>query len=144
VQAKRSLPKLTRSAGDREKLNRVFDSLEAQADLDPKQQALLADLRKLVPRPVMHEAARARKIASARAAATARGNGNMQARVARTSGNGAVATSARTSRKAKPISATTSRGRGRTASPVARKSNQRKKAPAKRANGAQRHVAGSE
>jgi len=144
LQAKRSLPKLVRSAGDREKLNRVFDSLEAQADLDPKQQALLADLRKLVPRPGVHEAARARKIASARAAATARGNGNLQARVARTSGNGAVATSARTSRKAKPIPATTGRGKAKTASRIARKSNPGKKAPAKRANGAQRHAAGSE
>src|SRR5690349_7692830 len=66
VQAKRSLPKLVRSAGDREKLNRVFDSLDAQADLDPKQQALLADLRKLVPRPHAVAAPRARKNAMQR------------------------------------------------------------------------------
>ena len=63
LQAKRSLGKLVRSASDREKLNRVFDSLEAQ-ELDDKQQALLADLRKLVPRPAAAgTAARARKTA---------------------------------------------------------------------------------
>ncbi|HEX6138627.1 MAG TPA: DUF3141 domain-containing protein [Casimicrobiaceae bacterium] len=50
-QAKRSLGKLARSASDREKLNRVFDSLESAAGLDSRQQALLAELRALVPRP---------------------------------------------------------------------------------------------
>ena len=66
LQAKRSLGKLVRSAADREKLNRVFDSLEAQ-ELDDKQQTLLAELRKLVPRPAgPHAGARARKAGAAR------------------------------------------------------------------------------
>jgi hypothetical protein len=51
VQAKRSLPKLVRNAADREKLNRVFASLEEDSGLDSRQHALLAELRKLVPRP---------------------------------------------------------------------------------------------
>ena len=51
LQAKRSLGKLVRNAGDREKLHRMFDSLAADPSLDAKQQALLVELRKLVPRP---------------------------------------------------------------------------------------------
>jgi hypothetical protein len=50
--AKASLPKLIHDASDRQKLNAVFDWLETEAGLDSRQQALLADLRKLVPRPV--------------------------------------------------------------------------------------------
>jgi hypothetical protein len=86
VQARRSLGKLVRNAGDREKLNRVFDSLAADPSLDAKQQALLVELRKLVPRPAPEAAHPARKRAtrfsappgrkakrpSARAAAAAR------------------------------------------------------------------------
>jgi hypothetical protein len=49
--AKASLPKLMHSASDRQKLNDIFDWLETEAGLDTRQQALLADLRKLVPRP---------------------------------------------------------------------------------------------
>jgi hypothetical protein len=49
--AKASLAKLVRATSDRQKLNRVFDSLEADPGLDVRQQALLAELRKLVPRP---------------------------------------------------------------------------------------------
>jgi hypothetical protein len=49
--AKASLPKLIRNASDRQKLNAIFDWLETEAGLDARQQALLADLRKLVPRP---------------------------------------------------------------------------------------------
>ncbi|MBS0328139.1 MAG: DUF3141 domain-containing protein [Proteobacteria bacterium] len=49
--AKRSLPKLVRSVGDRTKLNNVFDSLEAGESLDARQKILLAELRRLVPRP---------------------------------------------------------------------------------------------
>ncbi|HLX30825.1 MAG TPA: DUF3141 domain-containing protein [Casimicrobiaceae bacterium] len=49
--AKASLPKLVRSASDRQKLNDIFDWLETEAGLDVRQQALLADLRKLVSRP---------------------------------------------------------------------------------------------
>ena len=51
VQAKRSLPKLIRNASDREKLNRVFDSLEEDPGLDTRQHALLTELRRLVPKP---------------------------------------------------------------------------------------------
>ena len=49
--AKASLPKLIHNASDRQKLNEIFDWLETEAGLDARQQALLADLRKLVPRP---------------------------------------------------------------------------------------------
>ena len=49
--AARSLPKLVKSAGDRHKLNNVFDSLEADGTLDTKQKSLLAELRRLVARP---------------------------------------------------------------------------------------------
>ena len=51
VQAKRSLPKLMRNASDREKLNRVFDSLAEDSGLDTRQHALLTELRRLVPKP---------------------------------------------------------------------------------------------
>jgi hypothetical protein len=40
-----------KSPDDRQKLNRVFDSLEADVDLDARQRALLVELRRLVPRP---------------------------------------------------------------------------------------------
>jgi hypothetical protein len=50
--AKASLPKLIHNTSDRQKLNEIFDWLETEAGLDARQQALLADLRKLVPRPV--------------------------------------------------------------------------------------------
>ena len=66
VQAKRSLPKLVRNASDREKLNRVFDSLDEDAALDERQSALLAELRKLVPKPHAVAAPRARKNAMQR------------------------------------------------------------------------------
>ena len=36
---------------DREKLNRVFDSLEEDPGLDTRQHALLTELRRLVPKP---------------------------------------------------------------------------------------------
>jgi len=48
--AKSSLPKLIHSASDRQKLNVFFDWLETEAGLDARQQVLLGDLRKLVPR----------------------------------------------------------------------------------------------
>ncbi|HEX6794307.1 MAG TPA: alpha/beta fold hydrolase, partial [Casimicrobiaceae bacterium] len=48
--AKSSLPKLMHSASDRQKLNVFFDWLETEAGLDARQQELLGDLRKLVPR----------------------------------------------------------------------------------------------
>jgi pimeloyl-ACP methyl ester carboxylesterase len=51
ARAKSSLPKLVKSPDDRQKLNRVFDSLEADVDLDARQRALLVELRRLVPRP---------------------------------------------------------------------------------------------
>jgi pimeloyl-ACP methyl ester carboxylesterase len=55
--AKATLPKLVRSADDRQKLNRVFDSLEADAELDARQRSLLGELRRLVPRPPLQLAA---------------------------------------------------------------------------------------
>jgi pimeloyl-ACP methyl ester carboxylesterase len=71
VQAKRSLPKLMRNAPDREKLNRVFDSLEEDSGLDTRQHALLTELRRLVPKPpalVASGKAAARKGGAKRAA----------------------------------------------------------------------------
>ncbi|MGE5171874.1 MAG: DUF3141 domain-containing protein, partial [Rudaea sp.] len=56
-QAKRSLGKLVRAADDRAKLNRVFDSLEADPKLDARQRALLGELRQIVPRPAASPAA---------------------------------------------------------------------------------------
>jgi pimeloyl-ACP methyl ester carboxylesterase len=55
--AKTSLPKLVKSADDRQKLNRVFDSLEAAVELDARQRTLLTELRRLVPRPPVQLAA---------------------------------------------------------------------------------------
>jgi pimeloyl-ACP methyl ester carboxylesterase len=72
LQAKRSLAKLVRSAPDREKLNRVFDSLDADAALDSRQQALLAELRTLVPKPATAVSSGART-ALARQASPVRG-----------------------------------------------------------------------
>ncbi len=90
VQAKRSLPKLVRTAGDREKLNRVFDSLDQQ-ELDAKQQSLLTELRRMVPRPATLEAARSRKSAVVAVAPGRVGNGNGKAS-AREPVNGAAGT----------------------------------------------------
>jgi len=64
--AKASLPKLIHNASDRQKLNEIFDWLETEAGLDARQQALLADLRKLVPRPVA-AVARARQTTKGKA-----------------------------------------------------------------------------
>ncbi|HEY7788738.1 MAG TPA: DUF3141 domain-containing protein [Casimicrobiaceae bacterium] len=75
LQAKRSLGKLLHTASDRQKLNSVFDSLEADSQLDSSQHALLAELRKLVPRPTPQIASRSRRATrtkrNGRAAATA-------------------------------------------------------------------------
>jgi hypothetical protein len=49
--AKEALPTLMHPADDRQKLNAVFDWLGAHAGLDTRQQILLTELRKLVPRP---------------------------------------------------------------------------------------------
>ena len=47
VQAKRSLARLVRTAGDRQKLNAVFDSLEDESSgLDARQRELLAEFRR--------------------------------------------------------------------------------------------------
>jgi pimeloyl-ACP methyl ester carboxylesterase len=75
--AKTSLGKLVRNASDRHKLNAVFDAIEKDSELDARQQALLADLRKLVPRAPAQAAARSQRTTKAkaggrRAAATAR------------------------------------------------------------------------
>ena len=60
-QAKRSLGKLVHNADEREKLNRVFDSLEADPKLDARQRALLGELRQIVPRPALAVSANARR-----------------------------------------------------------------------------------
>jgi pimeloyl-ACP methyl ester carboxylesterase len=65
--AKASLPKLIHNASDRQKLNEIFDWLETEAGLDARQLALLADLRKLVPRPVA-AVSRARQTTKGKAA----------------------------------------------------------------------------
>ncbi|HEY4139492.1 MAG TPA: DUF3141 domain-containing protein [Casimicrobiaceae bacterium] len=48
-QAKRSLPRLARTAGERRKLHALFDSLEAAAVVDERQRALIAELRQSLP-----------------------------------------------------------------------------------------------
>jgi pimeloyl-ACP methyl ester carboxylesterase len=70
LQAKRSLPKLVRNPSDRQKLNSFFDSLETDPGLDARQQALLAELRKLVPKPQAVAPPRSRKSPAGRALAT--------------------------------------------------------------------------
>ena len=60
--AKRSLGRLARSVSDRQKLNRVFDVIENDSALDARQQALLREFRKLVPRPAVASAPRSRKV----------------------------------------------------------------------------------
>ncbi|HET8831373.1 MAG TPA: DUF3141 domain-containing protein, partial [Casimicrobiaceae bacterium] len=51
VQAKRSLPRLVRTAGDRQKLNAIFDALDDDVSgLDARQRELLEELRKMVPK----------------------------------------------------------------------------------------------
>ena len=49
VQAKRSLPRLARTASERRKLHALFDSLESAAVVDDRQRALIAELRRLLP-----------------------------------------------------------------------------------------------
>jgi pimeloyl-ACP methyl ester carboxylesterase len=75
VQAKRSLPKLVRTPSEREKLNRVFDSL-AEQELDAKQQSLLVELRRMVPRPTVVDAGRSRKSDTVAASRTQVRNGH--------------------------------------------------------------------
>ena len=73
-QAKRSIGRLVRTPSDRQKLNRVFDAIEADTTLDARQQALLQDLRKLVPKPPRAATSRVRKAATH--ASSMRGNGS--------------------------------------------------------------------
>jgi pimeloyl-ACP methyl ester carboxylesterase len=49
TQAKRSLPHLARSAGDRRKLRAMFNALEAAEMVDERQRTLIAELRRLLP-----------------------------------------------------------------------------------------------
>jgi len=74
-QAKTSLGKLVRTTSDRQKLNALFDAIETDSHLDARQHALLAELRKLVPKPAPSASARARKALPAPDAAVRR-NGN--------------------------------------------------------------------
>jgi hypothetical protein len=76
LQAKRSLGKLARIAADRQKLNAVFDAIERDSPLDSRQQALLAELRAIVPKPG-GASPRTRKTLPEAVAAT--GNGNARA-----------------------------------------------------------------
>ena len=69
VQAKRSLPRLVRTAGDRQKLNAIFDALDDDASgLDARQRELLEELRKMVPKSSAKGATRALKALPQRAA----------------------------------------------------------------------------
>ena len=69
VQAKRSLPRLVRTAGDRQKLNAIFDALDDDASgLDARQRELLEELRKMVPKSAAKGATRALKALPQRAA----------------------------------------------------------------------------
>ena len=49
TQAKRSLPRLARTASERRKLHALFDSLEAAAVVDERQRALIEELRRSLP-----------------------------------------------------------------------------------------------
>jgi pimeloyl-ACP methyl ester carboxylesterase len=69
VQAKRSLPRLVRTAGDRQKLNAIFDALDDDVSgLDARQRELLEELRKMVPKSSAKGATRALKALPQRAA----------------------------------------------------------------------------
>jgi hypothetical protein len=62
VQAKRSLVRLVRTAGDRQKINAVFDALDDDSSgLDARQRELLAEFRKMIPRPAVTTAPRSLK-----------------------------------------------------------------------------------
>jgi len=70
VQAKRSLARLVRTAGDRQKLNAVFDALEDESSgLDARQRELLAEFRKMIPKAATGIALRAPKALPQRVAA---------------------------------------------------------------------------
>jgi pimeloyl-ACP methyl ester carboxylesterase len=58
--AKRSLPKLLRTAADRRVARRVLDNIEANFRLDERQRDLVAELRSLVPVPLALAAPRKR------------------------------------------------------------------------------------
>ena len=67
VQAKRSLPRLVRTAGDRQKLNAIFDALDDDASgLDARQRELLGEFRKMVPKSSANGVTRAPKALSQR------------------------------------------------------------------------------
>jgi hypothetical protein len=73
-QAKRSLPRLARTAPDRQKLNALFDAFETDSHLDARQKALLGEFRQLVPKP--NGAASARSVKrGVKSAAAVRGKG---------------------------------------------------------------------
>jgi len=70
LQAKRSLARLVRNAGDRQKLNAVFDALEDESSgLDARQRELLAEFRKMIPKAATAVALRAAKALPQRVAA---------------------------------------------------------------------------
>ena len=65
-QAKQSIGKLVRSASERRQLNAVFDAIEADSQLDERQQALLAEFRQLVPQTGAQDVSRSRGNAKAK------------------------------------------------------------------------------
>jgi hypothetical protein len=50
-EAKRSLPRLARTAADRRKLHVLFDTLETGGALDERQRDVIGDMRRLLPLP---------------------------------------------------------------------------------------------
>jgi pimeloyl-ACP methyl ester carboxylesterase len=75
-EAKRSLPRLARSAADRRKLHGLFDALESDLQLDERQRALIADIRRSLPLPRGASVGVARKTRGARPAARASSPGD--------------------------------------------------------------------
>jgi len=88
VQAKRSLVRLVRTAGDRQKINAVFDALDDDSSgLDARQRELLAEFRKMIPRPAATTAPRSPKSLPAPARAAAKRKPQARGRrIAATSG----------------------------------------------------------
>jgi pimeloyl-ACP methyl ester carboxylesterase len=77
-QAKASLGKLVRTVAERQQLHALFDAIETDSHLDARQRALVAELRKLVPKPAASASARSRKSLPAPEAAMRR-NGRVVA-----------------------------------------------------------------
>ena len=81
VDAKRSLPRLVRTAAERQKMHALFDALDADPHLDDRQRTLLAELRKLLPVGGAAAARESRGAGPARPAASRR-RGTSEATIA--------------------------------------------------------------